>query len=44
MAPNAKAEEKFVDLLNIYNQKQPDLDIGISNDGMLCAILGERIR
>ena len=39
-APNAKAEEKFVDLLDIYNQNQSDLDNGIFNDGMLFAILG----
>ena len=26
MAPNAKAEDKFVDLLDIYNQNQSDLD------------------
>ena len=38
-APNAKAEEKFVDLLDIYNQNQSDLDNGIFNDGMLFAIL-----
>jgi len=31
-APNAKAEEKFVDLLDIYNQNQSDLDNGIFND------------
>ena len=38
-APDAKAEEKFVDLLDIYNQNQSDLDNGIFNDGMLFAIL-----
>ena len=38
-APNAKAEEKFVDLLDIYNQNQSDLDNGIFNDGMLFTIL-----
>jgi hypothetical protein len=42
-APNAKAEEKFVDLLDIYNQNQSDLDNGIFNDGMLFAILRDRI-
>ena len=38
-APDAKAEEKFVDLLDIYNQNQSDLDNGIFNDGMLFTIL-----
>ena len=38
MAYNAKVEEKFVDLLDIYNQNQSDLVNGIFNDGMLLAI------
>ena len=32
MAPNTKAKEKFVDLLDIYNQNQSDLNNGIFND------------
>ena len=39
MAPNAKAEEKIVDLLDIYNQNQSDLNNGIFND--LSANIGQ---